>query len=499
MRTRDWLSAAPLFWLSIALLAGGAWSATIVVPTDYALLEDAVPAAAHGDTVVVLPGDHLVYYVLGWSNRDIVLRSLSGAQVTTITSTWEGRISLGPGVSPASVLEGFTIRDLPETAIGCWGGAPTLRDLRLVDCGVDADFSPYGALVTVNASPLLVNVDFVDNEARLGGGAHLSGGAPLLLNCRFTGNWAVEGGAVFVESGSPSFIACEFTGNTARTYFNWDDLSYHDGYGGAVYVGAGSPSFSHCRFAGNEARVGVDHDREACGGAAYLRGGSAPAFASCSFAGNRAGTLGGALFLDEMALPSLSACIVAFTSGGGGLASRGFAAADLACCDVFGNAGGDFVGLPDPTGEGGNFSANPLFCDLAALDLELAADSPCLPASNACGQLIGALGEGCALPTGVAETSQAGSLPSASHPNPFNPHTEIDFTLAAAAPVTLRIYSASGRLLRTLLDGEARSAGPQRVLWDGRDDVGQSLPGGAYLYRLQAAESTASGKLTLLR
>lgn len=55
----------------------------------------------------------------------------------------------------------------------------------------------------------------------------------------------------------------------------------------------------------------------------------------------------------------------------------------------------NWSGFDDPAGVDGNLSAPPLYCDAAAGDYHLASNSPCLPANNACGVLVGALGEGC--------------------------------------------------------------------------------------------------------
>jgi hypothetical protein len=68
----------------------------------------------------------------------------------------------------------------------------------------------------------------------------------------------------------------------------------------------------------------------------------------------------------------------------------------LTCCDIYGNAGGDWVGcIADQAGINGNFSDDPLFCDIAAGDYHLDDSSPCAPANNDCGVLIGVLGVGC--------------------------------------------------------------------------------------------------------
>jgi hypothetical protein len=67
---------------------------------------------------------------------------------------------------------------------------------------------------------------------------------------------------------------------------------------------------------------------------------------------------------------------------GNGLAVDCFVVSDLpalACCDVYGNTQGDWVGcLAGGEGVDGNFTADPLFCDPENGDYSLDAVSPCL-------------------------------------------------------------------------------------------------------------------------
>ena len=64
--------------------------------------------------------------------------------------------------------------------------------------------------------------------------------------------------------------------------------------------------------------------------------------------------------------------------------------------------GGD--GLGGGYDGGGNFSSDPLFCDLPADNVSLAADSPCLPAYNSCGVRVGARNAACG-PVPVKKTT----------------------------------------------------------------------------------------------
>jgi len=70
--------------------------------------------------------------------------------------------------------------------------------------------------------------------------------------------------------------------------------------------------------------------------------------------------------------------------------------------------------------------------------------------------------------------------------------------LPRAQPVSLRVYDASGRLVRTLLS-ETRDEGRHEVVWDGTDDRGQRAASGSYLYRLQTPERSLTRKLTLVK
>jgi hypothetical protein len=95
--------------------------------------------------------------------------------------------------------------------------------------------------------------------------------------------------------------------------------------------------------------------------------------------------------------PVLLNCISAFNQGYGVVCWDMWYDPTLTCCCVYGNAGGNFDGLPDPTGSHGNISQDPLFCDFGTWDLHLAEDSPCAPFSppNPQCDLIGALPVGC--------------------------------------------------------------------------------------------------------
>jgi hypothetical protein len=82
-------------------------------------------------------------------------------------------------------------------------------------------------------------------------------------------------------------------------------------------------------------------------------------------------------------------------------------------------------------------------------------------------------------------------------PNPGRAGTTLRFELPARDQVTLAIYDARGRLIRTLLKG-SRGPGRHEVAWDGRTESGAPGAVGVYFYRLVTSATEQSRRLILL-
>ncbi|MGD9400810.1 MAG: hypothetical protein PVF95_00945 [bacterium] len=83
-------------------------------------------------------------------------------------------------------------------------------------------------------------------------------------------------------------------------------------------------------------------------------------------------------------------------------------------------------------------------------------------------------------------------------PNPFSTTTAIRFSAPPAGRAALRIYNVAGQCMRTVADG--CGAGPQAVIWDGRDDAGRAVPTGVYFVGLCCGDEIADvEKLVVLR
>lgn len=83
-------------------------------------------------------------------------------------------------------------------------------------------------------------------------------------------------------------------------------------------------------------------------------------------------------------------------------------------------------------------------------------------------------------------------------PNPFNPETDIRFSMPVTSVVKLEIYNMLGQRVRELLNG-LKPAGEYRVRWDGLDDSGRQVSTGVYLYRLSTERFTTTKKMLLMR
>ncbi len=86
----------------------------------------------------------------------------------------------------------------------------------------------------------------------------------------------------------------------------------------------------------------------------------------------------------------------------------------------------------------------------------------------------------------------------ANYPNPFNSATRILYSLPRLTAVRLEIFDHLGRRVRTLVHAD-QNPDDYSVTWDGRNDEGEVLPSGIYLYRLTAGEFMQARKMLFLK
>ena len=84
------------------------------------------------------------------------------------------------------------------------------------------------------------------------------------------------------------------------------------------------------------------------------------------------------------------------------------------------------------------------------------------------------------------------------YPNPFNPETVIQFDLPQSMNVELVIYNSLGQQVIRLESG-MKKAGVHRIWWNATDRLGNKVPSGIYVYRLQTESRILFRKLMLLQ
>ncbi|MCK4916476.1 MAG: hypothetical protein KAS89_09895 [Candidatus Eisenbacteria sp.] len=427
--------------------------------------------------------------------------------------------------------------------LGCLNSSPTLTNVEFRGCVlVDATAHGGGAMVVLGASsPTLDNVRFKMNwttdswggalsvegyggqrvsmndvtftgnsAATSGGGMHVGGCTTVTGGVVFHDNWAPKGGGVHLETCRPCTLSdVTFTENTAAsgrggglldetspdgtltlTNATFLDNTAATGGGGMACNAANLPTISYATFARNSAATGGGLDVA----------GSAVKISNATFCGNDASSAGGGIYLDYTSSLDLDASIIAYSTSGEAIGQWGYTPPVITCTDIYGNAGGDWVGVIAPLGGiNGNFTLDPLFCDAINSDFTLAGDSPCLPPYNSCGVLIGAHGQGCPPATGLEDGGESVVAVHPATPNPFGHRTALSYELPSAGMVGVRVFDVSGRLVRTLVDAEYQEAGPRTLVWNGRDDSGRPAASGVYFFRVDIGGESMRRRAVLLR
>ncbi|MFH1195094.1 MAG: two-component regulator propeller domain-containing protein [bacterium] len=105
------------------------------------------------------------------------------------------------------------------------------------------------------------------------------------------------------------------------------------------------------------------------------------------------------------------------------------------------------------------------------------------------------------VPTGIKDEPVIADnydLKISNYPNPFNPSTNIEYSINKSSEVKLTVFDVSGKKIRTLIDTH-QSAGMYTVMWNGRNDNGVSLASGVYIVAVETKYSRAAKKIMLLR
>jgi flagellar hook assembly protein FlgD len=103
--------------------------------------------------------------------------------------------------------------------------------------------------------------------------------------------------------------------------------------------------------------------------------------------------------------------------------------------------------------------------------------------------IMGTIGSG----IGVADAAPAAFSVAQNSPNPFNPTTNISFSIVEAGNVSVDVYNVAGQKVDTLVDG-FMSAGSHSLVWDA-----SNFSAGVYFYTVETGGLSKTIKMTLLK
>ena len=84
------------------------------------------------------------------------------------------------------------------------------------------------------------------------------------------------------------------------------------------------------------------------------------------------------------------------------------------------------------------------------------------------------------------------------YPNPFNNSVSISFEIPNSKNVDLTIFDMKGRSVRQLNLG-VLGIGSHKVLWDGKNNLGNELPSGIYMAVLEIGDEFNVQKISLVK
>jgi hypothetical protein len=359
-----------LLTLGLVVINQTTFARTLQVPHDATTLQAAIDLASIGDQILVAPGTYTGTgnKNLSFGNKDLVVRSEGGPEVTVLDLQGSGRafVLFGPHTRSA-LVEGFTIAngDGNHEPIGgggmiIGGGSPTIR--RCVFRNNQASGSDWGGggggLACHGSSALIEDCEFIQNttvraRGAVGGGMASHESSPEIRGCRFAQNrvlgYASAGGGIYVHQfgAEPGTIIedCVFTGNESL------------GGGGASIVGG---RLARCTFEHNVADGGagislISSEMVDCwiaGNTARQSGGGVDAssarIANCVITENQAASGGGLAFFGGST--TLEQCLIAdnLAGLGGGILQRGGLSSLIQRCTIARNRAAQGSGIAYP-------------------------------------------------------------------------------------------------------------------------------------------------------
>ncbi len=517
---------------------------TLLVPSEYPSIQNAIGASQDGDTVLVSPGEY--GGPISFQGKNIVVLSTHGADDTLIRTFMDFHcVMFTGGADSTAVLEGFTLRnqisDGPSSGkqemVDYGGGlyitnsSPTIRNNIIKDCLALTG----GGMYIMNSSSYLTENTFTDNYAHGTGGGIWAGGnsvsgQPLrIIDCTISNNEAQITGGMSITHQDAEIINNTIINNSGLgqgaggiginspsvlLYSNF--ISGNDGgTGGGVGISGGSPTLIGNLIVENTAGLG---------GGIYENSGDPLSFMNNTIANNIA-SQGGGIRSAKDSISFVNMIIWGNSAEIGPQISLPASMTEsytyIEYCDIeYGQDSINIGSLALLEWGPGNIDMNPQFETGPLGDYHLSYGSPCIDAGNpaweyndpedpfnpgyalwpAMGLLrndMGAFGGGGVnywLTVEEEESSphEAG-LVLKSFPNPFSSSCTVCFQLEHPSHVVLSVFDLSGRLVKTLVDKVVPS-GMYSEYFDG-----SGLCSGMYLIRLVAGDLSTSRRCIVIR
>ncbi len=192
-------------------------AATIHVPGDWPTIQQAIDAAAGGDTVLVAPGTY--FENIDFSGKPIAVIGEKGPTVTIIDGSRSGTVVVfQSGEGSNSIVEGFCITNgdaVKGAGIHCRNSSsPTIRKNLVIHNTADWG----GGIYCSGSSPLIESNLVQANTAISGAGIHCwADSDALIVNNIIIGNEADLGGGIESEMSTPEIVNNTITENRANT------------------------------------------------------------------------------------------------------------------------------------------------------------------------------------------------------------------------------------------------------------------------------------------
>lgn len=379
-----------LILIGLAAIAG---ATVLYVPGQYPTIQSGLDAASYGDTVLVAPGTYYEYWIM--MANGVVLTSSHGVDSTVIDANSLGPVIMCSGVDDRTVISGFTIQHGYYPCAGgidCYNGASPRIENNWIRDNEAYIFGGGGVYCWGDASPMIVGNRIEANQTSGDGGGIqcITAGSPQIHGNLIIGNVATAyGGGIYATNCFVEIVGNVITNNSAPHYSGGginlvyaDALIYDNiicenvtesGVGGGISVrGAWDVVIARNQIYRNAATKG--------GGIACSRD-ARPLIANNTIHGNVAMPQGGGgiYCIDSTSAEIIHNIITEAVHGGGISVADTLSFPLIAYNDVWGNAGGDYLGCESGIGD---ISEDPLYVGKARNDFRLLWGSPCIDAGH---------------------------------------------------------------------------------------------------------------------